>query len=212
MRALWVVTLLVPACAGAESDVIVPGFDATADTKADAGGEVADTRRIETTGETSSDAIFPVDDTGSVDTAPVDTGPPPGPCGVPKGSTATASGSYASTPDLVLDGKTETYWNSGGYTGWIKITFPSPIRLDRVRLAGLATPACSETYTLTGHQGATDVPLGVVTRSVGAGGWLNPAVEVTRDLYDAITVDVGKAASWIAVGEVNVWDSVATCP
>ncbi len=210
MRGRWFFALLIPGCATAgESDAIIP----RADSRVDAAAEVADTRVTDSTvgADSSGDSIFPVEDTG-VDTAPVDTGPPPGPCAVPKGSTVTASGSYSSTPDLVIDGKTETYWNSGGYSGWIKITFPSPTRLDRIRIAGLATPPCSETYTLTGHRGGTDVALGAVTRSVGGGGWLDPPVEVARDEYDALTVSVGTAASWIAVGEIATSDSYAKCP
>ncbi len=142
------------------------------------------------------DAIFPVEDSAL-----------PKICDTPVGTTATASGSYMSTPELSVDRDVGTVWNSGDYLGWMRVKFPKPIFFDRVRVAANAVPACNITYTVhaTGK-------LGEGTRAVTpAVAWLDP-IEIAPGTYDEILIDVGRAESWITLAEVRVFDSTGGCP
>lgn len=189
----WLTSLFaMVGCATAANDDLSPRSDAAADGLTDA----RDTGGIE---DVAPEAIFPVEDAGEK-----------GLCGTPAGTTITASGSYSSTPQMAIDGTLDTYWNSGDYTGWVRLKFPKAVRFDRVRLAANALPACDETYTLVGYKGGAATPLGTATRSVGSGGWL-PTIEVAGGTWDELSIEVAKAASWITLGEVVVFDSTAGC-
>lgn len=174
--------------------------DALLETATDAARDTTETGRADVATDTTSDGIFPTEDV-AVDTGPV------GPCETPAGTTATASGAYTSTPADAIDGKLDTLWNSGGYSGTLTLTFPKPVLFDRVRIAAMGVPACTETYTLT--VGGTAVP--AASRSVSTSvAWLEP-ISVPRATYDTLVVDVAVAASWIAVAEVRIEDTAAKC-
>lgn len=174
--------------------------DAVVDTATDAPRDTADTGRPDVATDGTSDVIFPTEDV-AVDTGPV------GPCGTPAGTTAAASGSYTSAPADAIDGKLDTLWNSGGYSGTLTLTFPKPVLFDRVRIAAMGVPACTETYTLT--VGGTAVP--AESRGVSTSvAWLEP-ISVPRGTYTELVVDVAVAASWIAVAEVRIEDTAAKC-
>ncbi|MBI2390903.1 MAG: hypothetical protein HYV09_15030 [Deltaproteobacteria bacterium] len=182
---------LVVGCATGDDDGVRPRPDAGAD---------AGARDTGSPGDVAPEAIFPVEDAGEK-----------GLCGTPAGTTITASGSYSSTPEMAIDGNLDTYWNSGGYTGSVRLKFAGAIRFDRVRLAATALPACDETYTLVGWVGGAPTTIATATRSVpSVGAWL-PTIEVTAGTWDELSVEVAKAASWITLGEIVVFDSTAGC-
>ena len=147
-----------------------------------------------------ADAIFPVDD-GAV-----------GLCATPTGTSVTASGSYMSTPDSVVDGKLDTGWNSGGYSGSLRLKFPKAVRFDRIHIAAGALPACAEPYGFKGYLAGVETLNATQSMAVPEGsGWL-PIVEVTAGDYDELLIDVGTSASWIFIAEIVVFDSTAKCP
>ena len=123
--------------------------------------------------------------------------------GMPAGSTATATSSYdVNTPDLTIDGDITTYWNSGGTTGSLTITFPAAQTFDAVRISVTALPTCDETYTITGFQDANPVLIGSSTQSAVEGGSILQPIAVTAGTYEAIRIDVSSTQSWVAISEV----------
>lgn len=211
MRVWWpVIVIIVPcACAQASEDMAPATEDSSpvpdarlADTT-DAGdvrGDVVDGDTKSADGSAEADAIFPVDD-GAV-----------GLCATPAGTTVTASGSWMSTPDSVVDGSTSTGWNSGGYDGWLDLKLPKAVHFDRIHIAAGGLPACTEPYTFKASLGgvekmneahALDVPEGTA--------WLPPIAVAAGD-YDELRIEVGTSASWISIAEIVVYDSTAKCP
>ena len=129
--------------------------------------------------------------------------------GIPSGSAATASASYAAnTPDLAIDGDVATYWNAGGYDGTLTITFGSQQTITGIRVAAVASPTTTETYTIVGLVGTTSNTIGSATPTVGGG--VLPAISVTPGSYDAIQIQVAGMASWVAIAEVSLITS--SCP
>jgi hypothetical protein len=131
--------------------------------------------------------------------------------GIPSGSTATASGTYMSqTPSLTIDGNIATYWNGGGTLESLTITFPTAQTISGVAIAATASPASSETYTITGHQGGVLQNLGMATLSVPATTTILPAIGVTPGAYTDITLHVTSTTSWVAIAEVTL--VTPSCP
>jgi hypothetical protein len=125
--------------------------------------------------------------------------------GIPSGTTATASGSYSSnTPDKAIDMDLSTYWNSGGYSGWIQLTFPSPQTIDGVRIAAVASPPTNETYQVYGITNNNPTLIGSATLSVPGSISVLPPISLTQGAYDGIKLVVGGNASWVAVAEVSL--------
>lgn len=189
-----VIALLAIGCAeGADAEAV-----AVSDSTSVAETVAADTYVGPTDGPMES--IFAVEDT-----APA---PPPKLCDTPMGATATASGSYDSTPAMALDKSLGTVWNAGAGLGWLRIKLPSPVHFDRVQIAGHASPACNETYTI--HAGSAKIGEG--TRALTAtNAWLDP-IAIAPGTYDEILIDVALAESWIAIAEVRLFDSTGACP
>jgi hypothetical protein len=183
---------------------------ATGDTLVDLGTDVA-SDGIFPTEDTRPDDADAVDDTPPVDTTPPPTDTTPPTCATPAGSTATASGAYASAPGDAIDGNVGTYWNAGDYAGWIDVKFPAAIYFDRVRVAATALPACSEPYTLTGFRAGTPTVIGTATPAVPDGAAWLPTMVVTAGVYDELRIDVGTSSSWIAIAEIVVYDSAGGC-
>jgi hypothetical protein len=188
----WIALIALLGCASGGDDGVVSS-DASTDSRA-RDTAVVDTFYTPTDGPT--DSIFPVDDTA-----------PPKICDTPVGTTATASGAYMSSPGDSCDHNLGTIWNSGGYTGWMKLTFPKPIYFDRVRIAAMSLPDCNETYTISAAGGS----IGSGTRALnGSARWLDP-IDVTPGTYGEIQIDIAMADSWITLAEVQVFDSTGGC-
>jgi len=188
-------SLLVFALLGcANADEPSTGIDAGND------GAVADSgTTLRTDG--AMDAIFPTEDSG-----------PTGICATPSGTTVTANGAYMSAAESVVDAQLSTVWNSGDYAGWLRLKFPSPTRFDRVRIAANALPACDEVYTIKGVSGGATTTLATATRSVTSETKWLPAIELSAGTYDELLIEIGMSASWIAIGEIVVFESTAGCP
>lgn len=193
----WSLVVALLGCAAGEEDAISPMADASTDSRSSAG----DSASFVTDGATDGlsdgaiEAIFGLEDTA-----------PPKICETPTGTTVTASGSYGSTPDMAADRNLGSVWNSGDYSGWVRLKFPKPIYFDRVRVAANALPACSEPYVLS-----AGAPIGNDTRPVSESvAWLEPFT-VTAGTYEELMIQVGPALSWITLAEVQVFDSSGGC-
>lgn len=130
---------------------------------------------------------------------------PLGGAGIPAGTVATASASYApGIPEQAIDGIMTNGWNSGGYSGWLKLEFPKPTAITAVHIAAMATPTASETYTISDDAQAT---IGSGTRQVLGGaksGIILEPIPVTPGTYASITITVKGGASWVMISEVSL--------
>jgi hypothetical protein len=122
--------------------------------------------------------------------------------GVPAGSTASASGSYNSTPADAIDGNLGTVWNSGGFTGTITVSFPTPQTLDGVKLYMNALPTTDETLTVYGIQDVQTTQLVQSTQNVSSNGTTLTTISIPNAAYDGIRIDFQGNASWVAVNEI----------
>jgi hypothetical protein len=201
MRSVLLAFVSLAACANAESPSLQA--DAAKETSVDSSIDVSSDADA-ALDETSDEEIGTLFDAEAVDTFK-------GWCATPAGTVATATSSYMSTPDIVVDGSLSTVWNSGGYTGTVRLAFPSAISLDRIRVAANALPDTDETYTITGFSAGAPTSLGSFVRHVtGSNDWVAP-IEVPRGTYDDLLIDIGTSASWITLAEVMVYDSTSGC-
>jgi hypothetical protein len=176
-----------------------------------------DAAAVDATGDDATGDGAVGDDASDVATeAPVDAGCSTsdaglGGIGIPSGSVASASSSYSTnTPNLAIDGDLSTYWNAGGYSGSITVTFPSAQTIDGLRIAATASPATNETYSVYGIQGASSTLIGSATLSVPQGINILPAIMLTAGTYDGIEVQVNGMSSWVAIAEMSLLTS--GCP
>jgi hypothetical protein len=131
--------------------------------------------------------------------------------GIPAGTVASASGNSAqSLASNAIDGALATAWNSGTYSGWLRLDFPAPVAMTGVHIAASATPTASETYTITADGGST--PIGSATRQVTSGvlAVKLEAIPVTPGTYSSITVTVKGGLSWVQIQEISLVTS--DCP
>jgi hypothetical protein len=141
------------------------------------------------------------------DAAPINncsTGPLGG-VGIPAGTVATASASYTQQgPELAIDGSLSTPWNSGGFSGWLKLEFPKPTAITAVHIQAGAKPTTNVTYTITADSQTT---IGSGTRQVAAGSATGSVLEpiaVTPGSYSSITITVSGGASWVQINELSL--------
>src|SRR5947209_4696846 len=154
MRALVFVGLFA-ACANAPTtgdDAAVPVTDSGA----------PDVTKIPL--DASADASVDVFDAGCAKDAAL------GGVAMPAGASASASGSYNSTPAMLIDGDLGTVWNSGGFSGSFTIMFASPVTFDGVKLYVNALPTTSETYTIFGIQDVQVAQIAQSTQTATQGG------------------------------------------
>jgi len=130
--------------------------------------------------------------------------------GIPAGSTASASGSYNSTPNDAVDGNLGTVWNSGGFTGSITITFSSPQTFDGVKLFMNALPTTDETLTVYGIQDTQTTQLAQSTQNVTQNGTALSTIAIPNAAYDGLRIDFQGNASWVAVNDIGL--ATTYCP
>jgi hypothetical protein len=124
--------------------------------------------------------------------------------GVPAGTVATANASYLTfTPDMAIDGVMATGWNSGGYSGWLKLQFPKPTAISAIHIHASASPTTNETYTITADAVAT---IGTATRRVVAGtdGSTLEPIPVIPGTYSGITITINGGSSWVQIYELSL--------
>jgi hypothetical protein len=154
----------------------------------------------------AEDAPIDVFDAGC---APADAGL--GGIGIPSGSSSSATTTYSTnTADLAIDGNLGSYWNAGDVTGSLTLTLPSAQSITGVRIEAVASPASSETYTITGYQGGTPFVIATSNQSVPQGATALPTIPVTPGAYESIRIDVTSSPSWVAIAEVSL--VTAYCP
>ncbi len=124
--------------------------------------------------------------------------------GIPPNSTATGGSYQANTPDKAIDGDLNTYWNAGGYSGGITIKLASVQVISGIRIASIASPGSSETYTITGYQNNNPMMIGNATLQAQAGLQILAPISVTTGSYDQIQIDVTSGSSWAAIAEVSL--------
>lgn len=125
--------------------------------------------------------------------------------GTPTGTTATATSSYQSNvAGLVVDLDPGSYWNAGGTSGSITITFPKPQLVSGVRIATIASPASSESYTVYAISGSVASQIGTGSFNVPQGLTVNPTISVPPGTFDGIRIDVSSSPSWAAIAEVSI--------
>lgn len=191
----WSLVVALLGCAAGEEDAIAPMADASTDSRSPQPASDAGSFRSDGASDGAMEAIFGLEDTA-----------PPKICETPTGTTVTASGSYGSSADMAADRNLGSVWNSGDYSGWVRLKFPKPIYFDRVRVAANALPACNEPYVLS-----AGAPIGNHTRPVSESvAWLEPFT-VTAGTYEELMIQVGPALSWITLAEVQVFDSSGGC-
>ncbi len=119
------------------------------------------------------------------------------------GTVATASTSLAAdaTPDKAIDGDTTTRWNAGTSTGWITLTFPTPVAISGVRLHVHGVPETAETYTVTGPSSTTAIGFQMADVPPQPGVVL-PDILVTPGSYSSITITVDGGAAWVAIDAI----------
>ncbi|MEK3792104.1 hypothetical protein MKX42_10315 [Paenibacillus sp. FSL R7-0204] len=128
----------------------------------------------------------------------------------PNGTVVSANKSYSGmVPSNVIDSNFETFWNSGGYNGFIELKFPEEIYLDFVQLAASASPKTNVSYKLYGLQSGIWVEIsGKINREVENHAnklytILDPFV-VTPGNYSGIRIECAESNTWIAISEITV--------
>jgi hypothetical protein len=124
--------------------------------------------------------------------------------GVPDGTIATANNSLDSVsgPDRAIDENLLTDWTPGTPTGWLTLTFPSPIMISAIRIHGDALPVNNEIFTIS--TSTSTVPLGSATYSVPLWpGAVLPDIPITPGMYSNITVTMNAGSSWASI--IAIW-------
>jgi hypothetical protein len=161
----------------------------------------------------------PCADAGPDSSTPPDTAPPTGDCtvplrdlGIPVGTVATASASYAPsfTPDQAIDGLPTTGWNAGSATGWLTLRFPQPTAITAVQIVAGSKPTTNATYTITSDD---KVIIGSGTREIisgrPTGSVLDPS-PIIPGSYASLTITASAGASWEQILEVTLF--AGGCP
>lgn len=204
---LFAAALFFVGCASADEARSTAAEDAAAESASDtsvvtdAAVDSAVTTKDAEVVDVDPDVIFPVEDVG-----------PPGTCGVPPGTTASASATGGSNvPANAIDGKTTTYWSSGATSGTLRLNFPAVARFDRVRIAARTVfSSATPTFTLTGRVGKTGSVIGTAKPSVSTtSSWL-PEINVTAGGYDGLDIAIA-SSSLVLIAEVYVYDSASGC-
>jgi hypothetical protein len=170
-------------------------------------------------GMTPSDAAMAADMSANDQNVPVDTGtgdagcvPTQGGIHVPMGTMASGVSCCSWPPSNAIDDNTVTWWDSGGYSGSLTLTFPSPQTIKSVHLVAESWPASTEQYTIYGLVGNTPTMIGSSSQSINADATptvLMP-IAVTPGSYDGLRFDVSSDKSWIGINEVTL--GTASCP
>lgn len=139
------------------------------------------------------------------------TGVVPTGIGVPAGTVVTVSGvEDTNLATNAIDGDLENEWSPGAVTGWITLTFPTPVMIGAVRLHADALPPSNEIFTLSTSTSTT--PLASLTAQVVmVPGTLLPEIRVPPGLYSDLTITVNAGASWVGINEIWLLPA-PTCP
>lgn len=124
-------------------------------------------------------------------------------CQIPGGATATANSSYDSqTPNLAIDGNLTTSWSAGATSGTLTVTFPHGVPMAGLYVDTQASPASSQTYTVSVLDNAQWVSEGTTTVSVGT----SPGVvflPLPAGTFDGVSLQVSDPSSWILIYEIT---------
>jgi hypothetical protein len=198
MRALLVGAVAIVGTLSACPSLLPDDFKIESDAAAEAGADDAarDAREvpdssIESSDDAGSDAGCRNWELGGV--------------GVPPGTTVAASVEQLPAA-MAIDGDLKTHW-LGDYSAWLELRFPMPVFLNGLRLAAYASPAASESYTITSV--ASGATIGSATLAVPATADVTkptvlPAIPVTPGSYAGIRISVNGGASWVNLHEVSL--------
>lgn len=131
---------------------------------------------------------------------------------IPVGTVASANASYNSLcpPSNAIDGSLTTAWNSGSYSGWLRLDFPTPVAMTGVHILAAAKPTTEETFTITANGSTTIVGSATLRANVGVLGTQLSPIPVTPGTYTSITISVNGGLSWVQIAEIALVTS--DCP
>jgi hypothetical protein len=145
----------------------------------------------------------------SIETCP---GTVPSGIGVPPGTVVTVSTADATDPaSNAIDGDISDEWSPGTVTGWITLTFPTPVMIGAVRIHADAMPVSNEIFTLS--TSTSTVPLASIMAEIMLMpvGTLLPEIRIPPGLYSDLTITVNAGASWVGINEIWLLPT-STCP
>lgn len=130
---------------------------------------------------------------------------------VPQGTVASGTSCCNWPPSNAIDLNTTTWWDSGGFSGSLTLTFPAPQALTSIHLVAESWPQSNETYTIFGIVNNSPTQIGTSTQALPnmVPTVLKP-IAVTPGNYDGIRIDVTSDQSWIGVNEVTL--GTTSCP
>src|SRR3569832_729120 len=150
---------------------------------------------------------------GGAETPPTCPAVAPSGIGVPPGTVVTVSGADDTDPaGNAIDGDITNEWSLASSTGWITLTFPTPVMIGAVVIHADAKPVSNELFTLTTSTSA--VPLASARAGIGLmadGGTLLPEFSIPPGLYQDLTLTVDAGESWVGVNEIWLFPA-PICP
>ncbi|HFL3653824.1 TPA: immunoglobulin-like domain-containing protein [Clostridioides difficile] len=127
----------------------------------------------------------------------------------PDGTVVTGSFYGAGSPANTIDCNISTYWNAPSESGSINFKFPSPTRIDKIKLKIAPSVAIKNQYTITGKKGDTSEVIGQTVAIVKGNEMNTVDVPITKKGdYDEISVSStylptgGLGTSWASIQEV----------
>lgn len=137
--------------------------------------------------------------------------PCPGMPGVrlPPGTIASASSFVDSSraPVLAIDCNFETAWAAAEPTGSLTFSFPSPVHIAGVAIAGASSPEGASTFAIyaASADGAAMLSIGTAVRPTTGGVTTLETIAVVPGSYTSLRIDVTPPApSWAAIADVTV--------
>ncbi len=128
--------------------------------------------------------------------------PPPG--------TIASADSYVDSsraPVLAIDCNFETAWAAAEATGSLTLSFPSPVHISGVAVAGASSPEGASTFAVYGAdaEGAAMLSIGTAVRPTTGGVVTLETIPVVPGAYTSLRIDVTPPApSWAAIADVSV--------
>jgi len=131
--------------------------------------------------------------------------------GAPAGTVVSANASYPPTrPEYAIDGDLTSGWNSGSYSGSLRLELPRPMELEGINLLAFATPSTIEVFTVTvDDRNDLSTQVRRPVRS-GTSGSISGPISIPPGTYSSIRIDVDGRDSWVMIGEVSLL--TANCP
>ena len=123
-------------------------------------------------------------------------------CQISGSATASSSENALQTPNLAIDGNITTYWNAGATSGTITVTFASGVSMKGLYVNTVASPASSESYTVSVLHNGQWVSEGTTTESIGVS-QAQYFIPLPAGTYDGVRLAVGSSSNWVQIYEIT---------